>query len=430
MKMTKDIKILFTVLDGAAGRPYPNKNGKTALEAAETPSLNKIARNAATGMMTVIPGTAPESDSAVLSLLGYEPKKYYTGRGPLEAMGTDVDYQDGDLALRCNFATVKNGKKLLDRRVSRTLIKKEAEELERLINKKVKLDNFKFKFKSTNQHRGLLIIKDNGKIELSPKITNTDPAYGRKGLISIAKEKYESKIQKCKPIEPEAIETAKSINEFTEKTIKVLKKAEVNEKRRKEGKLEANAILTRDAGIKKPDLPDMKEIFGLKWSLLANMPLERGIAKAAGMETIKIKNEEDYEEWLLKTHEAMRENDCVYVHLKGPDLPAHDGDFERKKDKIEEIDQNYYRKLINQIDTKKTIIVVTSDHSTPCTIGAHSKDPVPIMISHPAISGKALRFNEKEARKGTLNIPKATLLMNYLNKLYKGIQKNDQEGLK
>ncbi|MFW5902963.1 MAG: phosphoglycerate mutase, partial [archaeon] len=106
----------------------------------------------------------------------------------------------------------------------------------------------------------------------------------------------------------------------------------------------------------------------------------------------------------------------------GPDLPGHDGDFKRKKEKIEEIDERYYKKLLEQINTKKTILIVTSDHSTPCSVGTHTSDPVPIMISHPALSGKALKFSEKEAKEGTLNIPKANLLMNYINKLYRGIQ--------
>ncbi|MFW5902307.1 MAG: phosphoglycerate mutase, partial [archaeon] len=272
--MNKETKILFTVLDGAAGIPDPEHNGKTALEAAETPALDKVARNSAAGMMTVIPGTAPESDSAVLALLGYDPEKYYTGRGPLEAMGTDIGYQDGDLALRCNFATIKDkGENLLDRRVARTLTKKEAKKLERVINQEVELKGAEFEFKATQQHRGILIVKNKDNNQLSPNITNTDPAYGRKGLISIAKEEYDSKIQKCRAMEPEAKKTAQIINEFTEKTIKALKETEVNKKRREEEKLEANAIIMRDAGTKKPNLPNIEKKYGLKWTLLANMPL-------------------------------------------------------------------------------------------------------------------------------------------------------------
>jgi len=419
--MNQDLKILFTVLDGAAGKPNPELNGKTALEAAETPALDEIARKGETGMMTVIPETAPESDSAVLALLGYDPEKYYTGRGPLEAIGAGIDYQDGELALRCNFATLKDNQ-LIDRRVARTLVKKETKELEKIINQEVELENAEFKFKSTEKHRGALVIKDK-EDSLEPEITNTDPAYTRKGLISVAEEDYDPRIQKSLTMEPEAQRSAELVNEFTEKAIKALKKSEVNKKRRENGELEANAVITRDAGSKKPEVPTLKEKHDLEWCMLANMPLEIGIAKLTGMNVAKVDKEENYDEWLEKTLQGMEENDCLYIHLKGPDLPGHDGEPERKKEKIEEIDQKYYSKLLKQINKENTIIVVTSDHATPCTAATHTSDPVPIAISHPALSGKALEYNEEEASKGILNIPRATLLMPYLTKIYKNLDK-------
>ena len=420
--MKQKTTILFTVLDGAAGRENPELNGKTALEAAKTPALDRIAKNGETGMMTVIPDTAPESDSAVLSLLGYDPEKYYTGRGPLEAIGAGMKYQDGELALRCNYATIKEEKEnLIDRRVARSLTKRETEELEKIINQEIELENAEFRFKSTQQHRAALVIKDKDEKTLSPRITNTDPAYDRKGLISIAKEEYKPEIKECEAKEPEAKRSAELVNEFTEKAIKALENTKINEKREKEGKMKANAIITRDAGSKKPEVSTLEDQYGLKYSLLANMPLERGIAEISGMKTVKINEEEDYEEWLKKTLEATEENDFVYIHLKGPDLPGHDGKPVKKKEKIEEIDQEYYSELLEQINLNNTIIIVTSDHSTPCTMETHTSDPVPIAISHPALSGKAMKFNEKEAEKGTLKIPRATLLMPYLIRIYNGI---------
>lgn len=414
------MNLLLTVLDGAAGRPNPELSGKTALEAASTPTLNKLARKSKIGQMNVVPGIAPESDSAVISLLGYDPKQVYTGRGPLEVLGAGMKFENGDLALRCNFATLKETR-LIDRRVGRTLKSKEAKELEEVINREVKLEEADFKFKSTLAHRGALVIKS--KHELSPKITNTDPAYTKKGLMSIAKEEYENKIQKCRAIEEEAEKSAELVNEFTEKAIEALKGTKVNEKRKKEGKIPANAILTRDAGTEKPKLDDINERFGLNWTILANMPLEIGIAKAAGMKIKKINKEDDYDEWVQKTIEAMKENECLYIHLKGPDLPGHDGDAERKKRTIEEIDREYYEKLLRKIDLSKTVIAVTCDHATPCTIKAHGDDSVPIMISNPRLRKNNERFNEKQAKKGEIEISNGNKLMPYLIDLYKSIKK-------
>ncbi len=409
------MKLLFTVLDGAAGRPNPELNGKTPLQAADTPALDKIGQTSRAGQMTVIPDTAPESDSAVIALLGYNPEKHYTGRGPLEAIGSGMGFEDGDLALRCNFATLKDNE-LIDRRVARSLTSEETEKLQEIINTEVNLDNTEFEFKSTLGHRGALIIKSDK--DLSPKITNTDPAYGRKGLVSTAKEEYESKLQRCQPMEPEAKETAKIVNEFVQKTINALKNLDLNERRREEGKLPATAVITRDAGVKKPDFPDINKRDNGKWTILANMPLERGVAKGAGMSTIKVEDEEDYEEWINKTLEAMENNDYIYIHLKGPDLPGHDGKPIEKKEIIEEIDKKYYSKLLNEIDREDVLVSVTCDHSTPCTISAHSSDPVPVLMSHPSLEGTH-RFVEDPG--GELDFKKGSELMPYLMNLYRDL---------
>lgn len=236
--------------------------------------------------------------------------------------------------------------------------------------------------------------------------------------MSIAKEEYNPVLKKCKPLNPDSETSAELVNEFTEKTIEALKYIDLNRKRRDKDMLEANAILTRDAGNEKPKLPDINEKFGLKWTILANMPLERGIAKAAGMNTIKVEDEENYSEWIEKTLEAMEDSDALYIHLKGPDLPGHDGDAPRKKRVIEKIDKEFYGKLMEKINLDKTLVSVTSDHSTPCTIKAHSSDPVPVMASNPKIKKSYERFNEKTASESILKFDKGPELMPYLIKLY------------
>jgi 2,3-bisphosphoglycerate-independent phosphoglycerate mutase len=158
-------KILYVVLDGLGDRPHPDLNGKTPLEAAATPYLDNLAKTGETGLMyTVGKDIAPESDIAVISILGYDAEKYYTGRGPLESYAEGIEIKDGDLAYRVNFATGGQGKEIVDRRVGRNLTTEEAGELCREINDKVKLTNATLEFKNTIGHRGVLVIRSQGKI--------------------------------------------------------------------------------------------------------------------------------------------------------------------------------------------------------------------------------------------------------------------------
>ncbi|HLD97113.1 MAG TPA: phosphoglycerate mutase, partial [Candidatus Nanoarchaeia archaeon] len=169
-------KLIFVVIDGLADRPVAELGGKTPLEAANTPALDSLAAKGSGGMLRVIEGVAPESDAAVLTLLGYDPHKYYTGRGPLEGFGTGVEFKEGMLALRCNFATTSDGHGLLDRRAGRTLTSQEAAALASAINKEVRLTGADFKFYASVAHRGVLVISSHSG-NLSASISNTDPAY-------------------------------------------------------------------------------------------------------------------------------------------------------------------------------------------------------------------------------------------------------------
>ncbi|MBU0710034.1 MAG: phosphoglycerate mutase, partial [Candidatus Omnitrophica bacterium] len=176
-------KILYIVLDGLGDLPIADLNNKTPLEAALTPNLDRLAQQGRTGLVyPVNKGIAPESDIAVISLLGYDAHKYYTGRGPLESFAEGINVNDGDLALRVNFATLEeDGKTIKDRRVGRNLTTEEATSLSSEINSKVTLSSGTFEFKNTIGHRGILVIRGM-RSKLSGWITNTDPAYGREGV--------------------------------------------------------------------------------------------------------------------------------------------------------------------------------------------------------------------------------------------------------
>jgi len=407
MAKGKEKRILI-VLDGVADRPCSELGNKTPLQAANTPNLDYFAKSGKSGFMYPIKeGIAPESDVAVTAILGYDPYKYFTGRGPLEAYGAGINLSEGDLALRANFGTIKDGK-IVDRRVGRTLTTKEAEALASAINKHVQLEKFKFIFKPTIQHRGVLVVRGS----FSDNITNTDPAYEKWGSFSVAKPK-DGKIKDSMPLDDDEISklSANLVNSFVEQSRKILENHPVNRYRIKQGLLPANIILTRDAGTKVPQFPQKKE----KWLAIAGMPLEIGISKLAGMKVAEFTYPEAGKDAYKTLYEGLDREiraavnvlgkklssyDNFYIHIKETDVPGHDGLPLEKKKMIEILD----KKLFGWLRTRKNkslIICVTADHSTPCSLKMHSSDPVPVLVYGKGSDGTAA-FDEKSCMKGSL----------------------------
>lgn len=407
-------KILYVVLDGLGDLPIKELSDKTPLESALTPNMDKLAQAGRTGIVYPVgKGIAPESDVAVICLLGYDAHKYYTGRGPLESYAEGLEVSDGDLALRVNFATVKDdARAILDRRVGRNLTTKEAALLAQEINSKVVLSSGTFEFKNTIGHRGILVIRGQ-RSKLSGWITNTDPAYEREGVFGIALEKFPDIVQDAKAMaghedEPEAKEAAALLNEFTLKSHKVLQEAEVNKKRAKEGKMTGNCILSRDAGDRLPKFPSFAKVNGCRFGSFVQMPVEKGIALLTGIDVVSIpestgKLEVDYPLWAETAVREIKNYDGLYIHIKGPDEPAHDGNFNRKKEIIEAIDKFFFGSLLPKINLKEFVIAVTADHSTPCKLKAHSADPVPFLVAGgSAVADGSLSFSEKSAKHGSI----------------------------
>lgn len=430
-------KILYIILDGLGDGNYPYKElgNRTPLEAASTPTMDMLAREGQTGVMyTVGKGIAPESDIAVISILGYDAVKYYTGRGPLEALAAGIKISNGDLALRANFATRGNGRSIEDRRVGRNLSTEEASQLCKEINKKVKLTSVPstFQLKNTLEYRAVLAIRG-VKNKLSGYVTNTDPAYTKHGLLGVAKEtgSFENIVEYCAPTkdcpDPEAAyRSALLVNEFTLKSCEVLDRSEVNKDRIKKGYLPANLVLLRDAGDHLPKLPNMKSKFKKNFGCFVEMPTEEGIALLTGMKIVPIPPptkdlEKDYTLRADMTIKHMKKYDGLYIHIKGPDVPGHDGDAMKKKKVIETIDHYYLAPLMNHIDLDKTIVAITADHSTPCKLKSHSDHPVPLLISGGNIKPDNTKsFSEKVCGAGKigkiLGIQLLPLLVKYANK--------------
>jgi 2,3-bisphosphoglycerate-independent phosphoglycerate mutase len=397
--------IIMAVLDGASDRSDVQQ--KTPLEAAATPNLDVLVRRGALGSMyTVGKGIAPESDAGVFSLLGYDPLQIHLSRGVVESIGAGVDFHEGDLALRAGFATVE-GDKLVDRRAGRNLSTEEARQLATAINSEVRLKNgTRFQFQATVGHRAVMVFRANGH-KFSPEISNFDPAYVRTGKISIAQPGVkEYDIPKCHPMDdsPEAVKSAALVNEFGFKTRQALDSHPVNLQRRKQGKKPANFALMRDAGTSKPNVQGFREKWGLKAAMIADLPAELGIGRLLGMDVREISPGTSLEDYRKRAELVMRlagEYDFVYVHLKGPDEPGHDGLYDLKKQRIEEIDAGFFSHLRMAAKLQRTVLCVTCDHSTPWKDKGHSDDPVPVLVVGGTLKPDGSnRFTETNASAG------------------------------
>ena len=183
-------KILYVILDGLGDEPHPDLDGLTPLQAAKTPNLDSVARKGRSGnVVTVGEGIAPESDIAVFSILGYDPRTHHGGRGPMEALGAGLEMHDGDLAWRANFATIDENGQITDRRAGRDLSTDEAKALADAVNAAVKLPGAEATLLATSEHRGVLHIRADA--PLGAEISNTDPAYERRGPLGIALETFD-----------------------------------------------------------------------------------------------------------------------------------------------------------------------------------------------------------------------------------------------
>jgi 2,3-bisphosphoglycerate-independent phosphoglycerate mutase len=401
------LKRIVIVLDGMADLPNDKLGGKTPLEAANKPNLNEIALKSKLGYMyPVSEEYAPESDTAVVALLGNNPN--ISSRAQFEALGYGVKLKRGDLVLRANFGTVDTleNRKMLDRRAGRTLTTNEARELAKTLNKDIKLP-VKFQFIPTVQHRGLLVFYGG----LSDNITNTDTYVHEKGKI-LVKDCFDW--SRSLDEEENTEFSANLVNSFVSQACKILLPHPINKLRIKKGMLPANIILTRDAGV---ELPVLNKFRGAM--AIVNMPLEKGIAKASGMDIFhseypEMKGFDVYEnltqgldemiKFSIKTLKKEKDNyGFCYIHFKETDVPGHDNKPIEKKTFIEHLDKNFFSFLKEYALKNDVKFLITCDHSTPCKMKTHTSDPVPVLLYDP-LQDKSdkLEFGETNCKNGSL----------------------------
>jgi len=364
-------RICLLVLDGIGDTPRPEVGGITPLEAARTPHLDRLAREGVGGLVwPVVPGATPSSVSGHLGLLGYDPLETEIGRGAVEALGVGLDLREGEVAARANFATLSDGV-VADRRAGRMPTEKTAE-LCQLINRETGMvDGVEVILYPVRQHRAVAVFRGEG---LDPSLSDTDP--GRTG----------EPPRPAQPLSPEAERTARLVNAYLSRVAELLR-----------GRHPANCLLLRGfAG--KPRIRPFGERFGLRGAALASYPAYRGIARALGLEVPEEPGD------LRGCFEAYRRRkkdyDFFFIHYKDPDPAGEDGDFQAKVRAIERLDHA----LPLLLEDPPEVLAVTGDHSTPCSLRAHSWHPVPVIIHSPATWGPdaVSRFTERECARGIL----------------------------
>lgn len=380
--------VLLVVIDGLSDRPI---NGKTPLSDAKTPNLDKMAEMGINGIMdTIAPGIRPGSDTSHLALLGYDPHKYYTGRGPIEAAGVGIEVKPGDIAFRVNFATVEGegtifDKTVVDRRAGR--IEDTSELIKAIRNVKLPVE---FIIEKGTGHRAALVLRGEG---LSHDITDTDPKEVGK------------KVKRCKPLSEKAARTAEIVNEFMQKAHEVLENHPLNVERERRGLPKANAILLRGAG-EMPEIPSFEEKFGLRIAVIAATALIKGVGRVVGADVITPpgatgNRHTDISAKVRAALKALGEYDVVLLHFKATDELGHDGDFEGKKEFIEKLDRHFAEFL--NLNFSRVCLIITADHSTPIRVCDHTADPVPVLILHEGVRpDEVKKFSEFEAYKGGL----------------------------
>lgn len=391
------MKGMILIMDGLGDRPLNDLNGMTPLQAAKTPNMDKMAEKGINGLMDSIkPGIIPGSDTAHISILGYDPYEIYTGRGPFEASGVGVDILPGDIAFRCNFSTADSNKIITDRRAGR--IRDGTKDIINTLNEMVieGYEDVKIIFKESTGHRAVLVLRSEGDESLSDAVSDADP-------------KNEGKPPKTVfPTDDtkEAVRTADILNKIVDKSYEMIKNHPVNQEREKNGEPPANIIVPRGAGAV-PEVEPINEKYDLNSVCIAETGLIMGIGRFAGMDIIEVEgatggtdtNLDNIIDEIVK-HVTGDEYNFLLINIDGADEAGHDGSFEEKLEFIEKVDKIVIKKLL---EIEDCYIILTADHSTPISRMDHTADPVPIIINGPEVRiDNVNEFNEIEAHKGGL----------------------------
>ncbi len=381
------MKYIIVLGDGMADEPLEQLGGKTPLAYAKTPWMDEISKKSEIGLAKTIPdGMKPGSDTANLAVLGYNPKQYYTGRSPLEALSIGVDMEEKDIAIRCNLVTVSDDslpyeeKTIVDHSSSEISTEDAAVLLDAVRDV---LEDDVYRFYLGTSYRHCTIWKEGDEVELTPPHDILGKVIG------------------------EYLPDDEILHEKMKRSYDILNHHPLNEERAKKGRNKANSIWFWGAGTK-PALDSFEGKFGKKGAMISAVDLLKGIAVGAAMTNIEVEGadgtlETNYEGKASAAVKAVTEDgsDFVYIHVEAPDEMGHQGSIERKVKAIEYLDGRVIGPVYEQMrkSGEDFRLLVMPDHPTPIRTRTHSSDPVPYMLyDSTAEQDHSWDYNEKEAK--------------------------------
>ena len=400
------MKYLVMLCDGMADFPVEALGGKTPLEAADTPCMDRLAKDSEVGLVkTVMDGMKPGSDVANLSVLGYDPKIYYTGRSPLEAGSIGIDMKDTDVSLRCNLVTLSDEPEYEDK----TIIDYCAGDISTADAKILvdylaeKLNNDEFKLYSGVSYRHCLIW-NNGTMDIAP-LTPPHDITGKP-------------IKEYVPKNP----NAQKLYELMKKSYELLKDHPLNKERIAKGLRPANSMWLWGEG-KRANLDDFKGKYGVKGPMISAVDLLKGIGKFSNMNVVSVEGATGYIDTNFegKAEAAIKEfengQDFVYIHVEAPDECGHRNEMENKVKAISLIDHLILSPVVDALEKMGDFkVLVTPDHPTPLSLRTHTNDPVPYMIYDSRVKKNGPdSYNEKTAKETGIYVSEGySLMKNFL----------------
>jgi 2,3-bisphosphoglycerate-independent phosphoglycerate mutase len=398
------MKYVLVVGDGMADYPIPELGNITPLQAAHKPNMNAIAAKGKNGLLRTVPEDLnPGSDTAILSILGYDPMRFCTGRGAFEAVARGIQLKENDVAFRCNLITEKDGI-LIDHSAGH-ITSRESSQLIEAVKKTCGKPN-EIEFFSGLDYRHFLILRNS---PLSLQIECTPPHDAIGAEISTILPRARS---------PETEKTANLLKEAIRKSKEILESHPVNIARQKSGKRPGNMIWPWGGG-KKPSMPSFKEKYGLKAAVISAVDLVKGIGIYTGMKIIDVsgatgRDDTNYEGKADAALKALEDNDMVFVHVEAPDEAGHARDYKLKVKTIEDFDNRMLGRILKGLKEPYAIAVLP-DHPTPIRIGTHTKDPVPFAIYSPVLKPDGVqKFDEFSASNGVFGTVKQESLISLL----------------
>ncbi len=384
------MKYVVVIGDGMADVPLKELNGETPLQRAEIPNMDIITSKGVSGMLKTVPNQMlPGSDVANLSIMGYNPLEYYTGRGPLEAASVGAQMDKGEVAFRCNFITEDSG--ILTDFNAGHISTIEASELIETLNQKFYSHG---KFYLGTSYRHIFLLKD----KQSALLESTPPH-------DVVGELFEENLLK-----PVLNKNAVLLNKIMIESRKILKNHPINERRIAEGKKPANMIWLWGQGVK-PSIPTFKDKYGLKGATITGVDLVKGLGIYMGLTNIHVPGatgyyDTDYCGKAKNALEALETHDLIFIHVEAPDEAGHAGDIKEKILAIERIDYRILGKLLDELPGFDDYsVAILPDHPTPITLKTHTSDPVPYsMCSTADSSDDILKYDEYSASKGSMGI--------------------------